>query len=172
MPQSTLRAHSVFVSFDVGVSGMEAKDKSLGITFSSTTEGISQRPGGQLFRGFSLIELLVVLAIIAILARLTYPSYRQHQLRSVVTEARLSLQTMATTQEQMRLKRGRYQSLDELLLHVSLSERINQHYALDLKLPNDGLAFRLSMVPRLSEETLPTLTLDHWGQFSSEGWLL
>ena len=122
--------------------------------------------------GFSLIELLVVLAIIAILAGFTYPSYRQHQLRSVVTEARLSLQTMATTQEQMRLKHGRYQSLDELLMHIALSDRIIQYYALDLKLPNDGLAFQLSIVPRLSEDTLPTLTLDHWGQVSSDGWML
>jgi len=133
--------------------------------------GIQHRRGRQ-WRGFSLIELLVVLAIIAILAGLSYPNYRQHQLRSVVTEARLSLQTMAKTQEQMRLKYGRYQSLEELLLHIALSERINQHYSLDLQLPSDGLAFRLSMVPRLSSEVLPTLTLDHWGQFSSSGWML
>ena len=151
---------------------MGRQERSLSTALSSCTERSTEHWRGQSRRGFSLIELLVVLAIVAILAGLSYPSYRQHQLRSVVTEARLSLQTMATTQEQMRLKRGRYQSLDELLLHVSLSERINQHYALDLKLPNDGLAFRLSMVPRLSEETLPTLTLDHWGQFSSDGWML
>ena len=147
-------------------------ERSLSTALSSCTERSARHCCRRSRRGFSLIELLVVLAIIAILAGLSYPSYRQHQLRSVVTEARLSLQTMATTQEQMRLKRGRYQSLDELLMHVALSERINQHYALDLQLPNDGLAFRLSMVPRLSEETLPTLTLDHWGQFSSDGWML
>ena len=151
---------------------MGGLERSLSTALSNCTERSARHCCRRSRRGFSLIELLVVLAIIAILAGLTYPSYRQHQLRSVVTEARLSLQTMATTQEQMRLKRGRYQSLDELLLHVSLSERINQHYAVDLKLPNDGLAFRLSMVPRLSDETLPTLTLDHWGQFSSDGWML
>jgi type IV pilus assembly protein PilE len=151
---------------------MGGQEKSPNTALSGCIEGRRHRRRGQSRGGFSLVELLVVLAIIAILAGLTYPSYRQYQLRSVVTEARLSLQTMATTQEQMRLKRGRYQSLDELLLHVALSERINQHYALDLQLPNDGLAFRLSMVPRLSEETLPTLTLDHWGQFSSDGWML
>ena len=151
---------------------MGGLERSLSTALSSCNERSAEHWRRRSTRGFSLIELLVVLAIIAILAGLSYPSYRQHQLRSVVTEARLSLQPMATTQEQMRLKQGRYQSLDELLLHVSLSERINQHYALDLKLPSDGLAFRLSMVPRLSEETLPTLTLDHWGQFSSDGWML
>ena len=151
---------------------MGGQGRSESYSLSSCTELSARHSCRQSRNGFSLVELLVVLAIVAILAGLTYPSYRQHQLRSVVTEARLSLQTMATTQTQMRLKHGRYQSLDELLVHVALSDRINQHYALDLKLTNDGLAFRLSMVPRLSEETLPTLTLDHWGQFSSDEWML
>lgn len=122
--------------------------------------------------GFSLIELLVVLAIVAILGSIAYPSYRHYQTRSVVTEARLSLQTLATTQEQLRLKRGRYQSLDELLTHVGVSDRIRQYYEVDLAIPGDGLAFRLSMVPKRPEETLPTMTLDHWGQFFSDGWVL
>lgn len=58
--------------------------------------------------GFSLIELMIVVAIIAILAAVAYPSYQQHVRRTAITEAHMSLNSLAQAMERFRAQNGTY----------------------------------------------------------------
>jgi type IV pilus assembly protein PilE len=67
-----------------------------------------RRERGDLERGVTLIELVVVAALIAILATVAIPSYRSHVLRAHRTEARAALLALATAQEKFHLVCHRY----------------------------------------------------------------
>lgn len=65
-------------------------------------------------QGFTLWELMVVVFIIAILASLSYPSYREHMLRSRRTDAIGGLVALHLAQERWRAQHPSYASLAEL----------------------------------------------------------
>lgn len=62
------------------------------------------------FRGFSLIELMIVVAIVAILGTIAYPAYQQYVLTSHRVEAKKMLLDAANRQETYFMDFNRYTS--------------------------------------------------------------
>jgi type IV pilus assembly protein PilE len=60
------------------------------------------------WRGFSLIELMVVMAVLAILSTIAVGSYRRYSLRATRTEGRLSLLAIQVAQEKYFLQNNTY----------------------------------------------------------------
>ena len=58
------------------------------------------------FRGFTLIELMVVLTIVALLATIATPRYLQHQARARETVLRTNLAALRHALDQYRADRG------------------------------------------------------------------
>ncbi|MGL4249971.1 MAG: type IV pilin protein [Aeromonas sp.] len=62
------------------------------------------------YRGFSLIELMIVVAIVAILGTIAYPSYQQYVLNSNRVEAKTMLLDAANRQETYFMDFNQYAS--------------------------------------------------------------
>ena len=58
--------------------------------------------------GFSLLEVMTVLLILCVLAALTYPSLRQHVIRSKRTQAQAALQQLMQQQERYYSQNNSY----------------------------------------------------------------
>lgn len=92
------------------------------------------------FRGFSLVELMIVVAIVAILGTIVYPSYRQYLLTSHRVDAKKMLLDAANRQETYFMDFNQYTSS---AADLNLSESSDAgHYHLVLSAA--GNSFRLS----------------------------
>ncbi|MBB4865274.1 type IV pilus assembly protein PilE [Pseudomonas nitritireducens] len=60
------------------------------------------------YRGFTLVELMVVVSILALLAGIAIPSYRQYVLRAQRSEAQTLLRDAAAQQERYLAQYSRY----------------------------------------------------------------
>lgn len=69
---------------------------------------IQQSRGPASWRGFSLIELMVVLGVLAVLSTMAVNSYRRYTLRATRTEGRLSLLAIQVAQEKFFLQNNQY----------------------------------------------------------------
>lgn len=67
-----------------------------------------QSRGPASWRGFSLIELMVVVAVFAILSAMAVNSYRRYTLRATRTEGRLALLAIQVAQEKYFLQNNAY----------------------------------------------------------------
>jgi type IV pilus assembly protein PilE len=67
-----------------------------------------QSRGQTSWRGFSLIELMVVMAVFAILSSIAVGSYRRYTLRAARTEGRLALLAIQVAQEKYFLQNNTY----------------------------------------------------------------
>ncbi|MCJ8215016.1 type IV pilin protein [Aeromonas veronii] len=74
------------------------------------------------FRGFSLIELMIVIAIVAILGTIAYPAYQQYVLTSHRVEAKSMLLHAANRQETYFMDFNQYASSAAALGISSASE--------------------------------------------------
>lgn len=83
----------------------------------------------RLYRGFSLIELMVALVITGILAAIAYPAYTSHLQRSRRADAVAGLGIIMQTQERYRSNNSTYaSSLSQL--QISNLTAVTQHYDL------------------------------------------
>ncbi len=94
-------------------------------------------PSSLSFRGFSLIEVLVVISIVCILASITVPSYSRHIDKSRRSDGIVALLRIQLAQEQQRTLHGAYSSdLRELGFGRPLSS--DGYYALSVQLTKDN----------------------------------
>ena len=72
-------------------------------------------------RGFTLIELMIAIAIVAVLVSIALPTYRQHILKSLRSEAKVALMQAAQLQERNFTVNGTYVGTEDLAVLFGLA---------------------------------------------------
>lgn len=112
------------------------------------------------WRGFTLIEVMVVVAIVALLASVALPSYQDYVTRAKIAEATSQLPSIANKAEQFFADRRTYQGF--LCKPVSDTKHFN--YECDPAPDQDGYTIKASGKDQMSGYTY---TLDSKGQKTS-----
>ena len=97
------------------------------------------------FRGFTLIELMIVVAVVAILAAIAYPSYENYVLRSQRADAHDALMRVQLAQERWRANNPEYASSLEDLGESDQSADGNYVVAVT---ESSGSAYALTATPQ------------------------
>jgi type IV pilus assembly protein PilE len=122
-------------------------------------------------QGVTLIELMVVMLIVGILAAIAIPSYRQHTIRVVRTDAKKELMSLSSALERCYT---RYNAYDNAACTVgatlpeTLPEGTYQITAAEL-VPQ---RFKLTATPlggQLDDTKCTTLSIDHLGAQTATG---
>ena len=122
------------------------------------------------FRGFSLIELMIVIAIVAILGTIAYPAYQQYVLTSHRVEAKTMLLNAANRQETYFMDFNQYASSAAALGISSASE--NSLYQLSIAV--SGNTYTLSASPittsaQAKDTGCTVLSINQLGSKSASG---
>ena len=115
-------------------------------------------------RGFTLIELLVALAIVGVLLSLALPSYEAHRLRSVQTQAMVTLQQLALRQSRLRLANGVFENASGLLALGALPTDVSRHYRLVVEISQRGATYLMRLQPKTRRVDDPEISLDYLGR--------
>lgn len=113
------------------------------------------------YRGFSLLELMIVLLIFGILLSQAIPSYRKYTERGYRADATRTVLSIAACQERVRSGNGRYDT------RQCLNSIDESHYSFQFESVDDGSGqkFRVLATPLWEERgrECGTLSIDHAG---------
>lgn len=113
-----------------------------------------------MYKGFSLIEMLVVVALVAILAGIAYPMYTQHIIKVRRTEAQTTLLSLAAHMERYFTEHNSYEG-------ATIPQDIQQNfYRLAIKTAN-AHTYQLSATPigsQTNDSQCGILSLSQSGQ--------
>ena len=122
--------------------------------------------------GFTLIEAMIVVAIIGIVSAIAYNSYSSNIIASKRTDARASLQTMATSLEKCKTLYGSYNSANCSIANGSSTASTEGYY--DIKVVSASSTFTLtaspsSGSPQAKDTDCTSLILNNLGQQTGTG---
>jgi type IV pilus assembly protein PilE len=111
------------------------------------------------WRGFTLIEVMIVVAVVAILAAIALPSYQESVRKARRTDARAALTTIAQRLERWNTERNTYVGAP---LGALVTE--NDHYDLSLTTPTAS-TFTITATPKGAQaaDACGTYQLDQAG---------
>lgn len=116
-----------------------------------------------MFRGFTLIEMMIVVAIIAILTAIAYPNYSRYAYRARRADAKELLMRFAAAQERYYTSRNQYATIAQLQMS-NTSEK--QYYTVSVDLGNGNQTYVLRGTPQGAQanDACGQLTLDSSGR--------
>ena len=117
------------------------------------------------YRGFTLVELVIVVAVVGILVAIAWPSYQSSVIRSHRAEAQNFMMDLAQREQAYLLDRRSYATLAQL--GVPVPTRIAQYYAIIVTVvAGPPPTFTIQGVPLggTIQASDPILTLNQAGQ--------
>ena len=103
----------------------------------------------QKYKGFTLIELMIVVAIIAILAAIAYPYYTQYKIRTNRADLQVELIRIAQRLQAYQLVNHTYSGATLAGIGGSSTYPVTDDavYAIDLAIDGDNLGYVLTATP-------------------------
>jgi len=101
------------------------------------------------FRGFTLIELMIVLVIAAILAAVAVPSYRDSVIKSNRRAAQAAMMDIVNRQQQFFVANRTFATTAEIAICQSPPPEVSQHYTCAITLdagPPPGFTITMTAI--------------------------
>lgn len=121
-------------------------------------------------QGFSLIELMMSIAIVGILVLVGLPTYHQSVLRSRRADAQISLNRLATLQEQYYFRTNQYAAdFADIINDASSGDTVDSnegYYSITVTRTHEGNGWSMTALAQheqVDDAACRTLTLTHLG---------
>ncbi len=124
------------------------------------------------YKGFTLIEVMIVVAIIAIIAAIALPNYSQYVLRTHRADAQRVLLETAAEMERQRVILGSYPtSLPTISAELNADRFVWKNTNSENKSTLSATAFTLIVEPKGAQgkDSCEQLTLNHLGAQGGKG---